>query len=276
MASLSHASLPPIEVAARQEYEYYGSTLTTNTALKFALLIALGVIALLGFDHVRMAQIAATPQRLVIRVNEVGRAEAVAYSSFAYQPQAPEIRYFLSQFVVGYYGRNHKTVREQYVNSLYFLDRQLFSVIESQDRRSQWLPKFLTSSDDDMNVLVNNVVIEDLAAEPYRARVEFTKVFSNTTGTEIKRENWAADSCSASARTFPIRSFLTTRSVSPSRSSGTTKRFVKPRLHSKENSMTHPSLRSKTSNRTRKSKSVYVRRWRVPSGLMASTRTAVP
>jgi type IV secretory pathway TrbF-like protein len=193
MATLSHASLPPIEVAARQEYEYYGSTLTTNTALKVALLIALGVIALLGVDHVRMARIAANPQRIVVRINDVGRAEAVAYSNFAYQPQAPEIRYFLSQFVIGYYGRNHKTVREQYVNSLYFLDRQLFNVIDSQDRRSQWLPKFLTSSDDDVNVVINNVVIEDLAAEPYRARVEFTKIFTNTTGTEIKRENWAAE-----------------------------------------------------------------------------------
>ena len=193
MATLPHASLPPIEIAARQEYEYYGSTLTTNTALKFALLIALGVIALLGYDHVRMARIAANPQRIVVRINEVGRAEAVAYSNFAYQPQAPEIRYFLSQFVIGYYGRNHKTVREQYVNSLYFLDRQLFDVVDSQDRRSQWLPKFLTSSDDDVNVLVNNVVIEDLATEPYRARVEFTKIFTNTTGTEIKRENWAGE-----------------------------------------------------------------------------------
>jgi type IV secretion system protein VirB5 len=193
MSTLPHASLPPIEVAAHQEYEYYGSTLTTNTALKVALLVALGVIALLGVDHVRMAHIAANPQRIVIRINDVGRAEAVAYSNFAYQPQAPEIRYFLSQFVIGYYGRNHKTVREQYVNSLYFLDRQLFDVIDAQDRRSQWLPKFLTSSDDDVNVAINNVVIEDLTAEPYRARVEFTKVFTNTTGTEIKRENWAAE-----------------------------------------------------------------------------------
>ena len=193
MSTLPHASLPPIEVAARQEYEYYGSTLTTNTALKFALLIALGVIALLGVDHVRMARIAANPQRIVVRINDVGRAEAVAYSNFAYQPQAPEIRYFLSQFVIGFYGRNHKTVREQYVNSLYFLDRQLFDVIDSQDRRSQWLPKFLTSSDDDVNVAINNVVIEDLTAEPYRARVEFTKIFTNTTGTEMKRENWAAE-----------------------------------------------------------------------------------
>ena len=33
------AILPPIEQAARAEYEYYGSTLTTNTALKVIVVI---------------------------------------------------------------------------------------------------------------------------------------------------------------------------------------------------------------------------------------------
>jgi type IV secretion system protein VirB5 len=69
----------------------------------------------------------------------------------------------------------------------------LFSAVDARDRRSQWLPKFLSSSEDDMDVVVSNVVIEDLRNEPYRARVEFTKLFSNTAGAEIRRENWAAE-----------------------------------------------------------------------------------
>jgi type IV secretory pathway component VirB8 len=79
------------------------------------------------------------------------------------------------------------------VEALYFLDRPLFSAIDARDRRSQWLPKFLASSDDDRDVEVNNVVIEELRTEPYRARVEFTKIFTNTAGAEIRRENWAAE-----------------------------------------------------------------------------------
>ena len=165
------AALPPIEQAAREEYEYYGSTLTTNTALKAITVILSLVIAVLGFCLLRATNAAVHVKPLIIRVNEVGRADAVAYEDFTYKPQAPEIRYFLTQFTVDYYSRNHKTVAQRYVEALYFLDRPLFSVIDAQDRRSQWLPKFLRSSDDDMDVVVNNVVIEELRTEPYRARV---------------------------------------------------------------------------------------------------------
>src|SRR5206468_4179991 len=56
---------------------------------------------------------------------------------------------------------NHKTVAQRYVEALYFLDRPLFSVIDTRDRRSQWLPKFLRSSDDDLDVsgaeAINNI-----------------------------------------------------------------------------------------------------------------------
>jgi type IV secretory pathway TrbF-like protein len=187
------AALPPIEQAALQEYEYYGSTLTTNTALKITVVILAGVIAVMGWALSRAANAAAHVKPLIVRVNEVGRAEALAYQDFVYKPQAPEIRYFLTQFVIGYYSRNHKTVAQQYVNSLYFLDRALFSAIDARDRKSQWLPKFLTSADDDVDVIVNNVIIEDLQAEPYRARVEFTKITSNSSGAETRRERWAAE-----------------------------------------------------------------------------------
>lgn len=194
MASpMNSAALTPIEQAAQQEYEYYGSTLTTNTALKVVVLILAGVIAVLGFVLLRATNAALHVKPLVIRVNDVGRADALAYQDFTYRPQAPEIRYFLTQFTIDFYSRNHKTVAQRYVDALYFLDRPLFSAIDARDRRSQWLPKFLASSDDDMDVEVNNVVIEDLRTEPYRARVEFTKVFTNTAGAEVRRENWAAE-----------------------------------------------------------------------------------
>jgi type IV secretory pathway TrbF-like protein len=186
-------ALPPVEHAAKQEYEYFGSTLTTNTALKITVLILAIAIAVLSLNTVRISRAAANVKPLVIRVNDVGRADAIAYQDFTYKPQAPEIRYFLTQFVTGYYSRNHKTVAEQYVNSLYFLDRALFSAIDARDRRTQWLPKFLTSSDDDIDVTVNNVVIEELQNPPYRARVEFTKLFTNSAASEVKRENWAAE-----------------------------------------------------------------------------------
>jgi type IV secretion system protein VirB5 len=62
---------------------------------------------------------------LVIRINDVGRAEAVNYESFEHKPQDAEIRYFLMQFVTRHYGRRRAAVREDYASSLYFLDGKL-------------------------------------------------------------------------------------------------------------------------------------------------------
>lgn len=190
---IATTALPPIEIAARQEYEYYGSTLTTNTALKITVVILASALGVMAWALMRTANAAAHVKPLIIRVNDVGRADALAYQDFTYKPQAPEIRYFLTQFVIGFYSRNHITVRQQYVDSLYFLDRALFSQVDARDRRTQWLPKFLQGDDDDINVSVSNVAIEDLQIEPYRARVEFTKIFSNSAGTETKRERWTAE-----------------------------------------------------------------------------------
>src|SRR5215472_14769769 len=152
--------LPPIHYAAHQEYEYFGSTLTTNTALKITVVILASTVAILSFNTVRISHTAAHVKPLIIRINEAGRAEAIAYKDFTYKPQAPEIRYFVTQFVIGYYSRNQKTVTHQYGNSLYFLDRPLFNAIDSRDRRTHWFPKFLTSADDDLDVTVSNVIIE--------------------------------------------------------------------------------------------------------------------
>ena len=46
---------------------------------------------------------------LVIRISDVGRAEAVHLDSFSYQPQEAEIRYFLIDFVQLHYSRMRVT-----------------------------------------------------------------------------------------------------------------------------------------------------------------------
>ena len=186
-------TLTPIEHAAKLEYEYYGSTLTQNTALKYALLISVLAIGMLSFALQKTARAAASVRPIIIRINEVGRADALAYSDFTYKPQAPEIRYFLTRFVTGYYSRNHATITDRYPESLALVDRGLFNQIDAVDRKTQWVSKFLASNSDDETVSVSNVVIEDLKTEPYRARVEFSKAFTNTNGTETKHERWAVE-----------------------------------------------------------------------------------
>ena len=76
-----------LESAKRQFVELYGSALVMNTYLKIALLLvsllALGLLALNFRTQAKYANV----KPLVIRIDDVGRAEAVSYDAATYRPQ---------------------------------------------------------------------------------------------------------------------------------------------------------------------------------------------
>jgi type IV secretion system protein VirB5 len=171
--------VPPIEDAQRQYVELFGSSLVLNTYLKIALLgmtLVAGGLLLLNFwtqakyEHVKP---------LVIRIDDVGRAEAVHYDSLTYHPQgqAPELKYFLVQFVTKHFARRRATVKQEYAESLYFLGAGLADAAIAGDQRTQAIEKFLTSATDETEVGVKNVTLDDLKTPPYKGVVEFEKVF---------------------------------------------------------------------------------------------------
>ena len=110
-----------LENAKRQFVELYGSSLVLNTYLKIALvLVSLLALGLLFLNFRTQAQYA-NLKPLVIRIDDVGRAEAVAYDATSYRPQAPELRYFLTRFVATHFSRLRATVQRDYPDSLFFL-----------------------------------------------------------------------------------------------------------------------------------------------------------
>jgi len=179
--------------ARRRYVEQYGSTLVMNTYLKLALLclsvVTVGLIAL----TLRIQRAAEHVKPLVIRIDDVGRATAVTEASLTYTPQAPELKYFLVQFVTAHYSRVRATVRQQYAESLYFLDGRLADATIDANKKAGTIERFLTGSSDDVDVHVKNVTLEDLRQAPYRATIEFDKVYlSPATRTELKRDTYVA------------------------------------------------------------------------------------
>jgi type IV secretory pathway TrbF-like protein len=169
--------LPPIEDAKRQYVELFGSALVMNTYLKIALacvsLIAVGLLVL----NFRTLSKYANVKPLVIRIDEVGRAQAVQYDTLTYTPQgqAPELKYFLVQFVTKHFARVRATVKQQYAESLYFLDAPSADATIAQDQREHMIDGFLTGTADETEIQVRNVTLDDLKAAPYKAVVEFDK-----------------------------------------------------------------------------------------------------
>jgi type IV secretory pathway TrbF-like protein len=180
--------------ARRRYLEQYGSTLVMNTYLQLAVLglsvVSIGLV-LLNLHTQRTFQ---NFKPLVIRIDEVGRATAVNYAALTYTPQAPELKYFLVQFVTKHYSRMRATVRQQFAESLYFLDGRLADATIEANKRAGTIERFLTSGGDaEIDVHVKNVTLEDLRRPPYRATVDFDEVIlSLATQTEVRRDTYVA------------------------------------------------------------------------------------
>ncbi len=186
-ATVADVSPKTLDNAKRQFVELYGSALVMNTYLKIALvlvsLVALGLLALKFPNATKYAQV----KPLVIRIDDVGRAEAVQYDATAYQPQPPELRYFLTQFIVKHFSRLRATVRREYPESLLFLEPLLADATIAQNDQSRVLDSFLTNpSADEVDIVVQNVSLSELAKPPFKASISFQKVLY-TPGTRQER-----------------------------------------------------------------------------------------
>src|SRR5215471_14096895 len=179
-ATVADVNPKTLDSAKRQFVELYGSALVMNTYLKIALvlvsLIALGLLGLNFHTAAKYSQV----KPLVIRIDDVGRAEAVQYDAVGYQPQAPELRYFLTQFIVKHFSRLRATVQREYPDSLFFLEPALADATIAQNEQSRLVETFLTSAaSDEIDVVVQNVSLSELTASPFKASVDFQKVLFN-------------------------------------------------------------------------------------------------
>jgi len=179
--------------ARRRYVEAFGSTQVMNTYLKLALLalsaVAVGLTAL----AVNTQRVYGHVKPLVIRIDEIGRATAVSYDRLTYTPQAPELRYFLTQFVVKHYSRIRATVKQQYAESLYFLDGRVADATMQANARSGVIERFLASGGEETEVRVKNVILEDLRQPPYRATVDYELLrISPATRAEVRRDTYVA------------------------------------------------------------------------------------
>jgi len=194
--SATVADLQPktLESAKRQFVELYGSALVLNTYLKIALLLlsllALGLLALNFRTQAKYANL----KPLVVRIDDVGRAEAVQYDAGSYHPQPPELRYFLTQFVVKHFSRLRATLQREYSDSLFFLDPTLADATIAQNEQSRVMETFLTNpSADEVDIAIQNVSLSELAKPPYKASVSFQKVlYTPGTRAERARETYVA------------------------------------------------------------------------------------
>src|SRR6201997_5036232 len=164
--------------AKRLYLEQYGDPMVTNTYLKIALALLAVVCVALALIDLRTIRTFQNFRPLVIRIDDVGRAEAINYHNLEYKPQDAEAKYFLAEFCDLYYRRNRYTIQDDFSKSLYFLDGKLADGIFDAYRKNDILKKFITNTAaPEIDVEVKKVALDQMQTPPFRARVDFYMVY---------------------------------------------------------------------------------------------------
>ncbi|WP_158793609.1 VirB8/TrbF family protein [Granulicella sp. L60] len=194
MTTATVKATPEITRAAERYLEQYGDPLVMNTYLKVTI-IALVVICLALAALVFKSQKAlASMHPLIVRINDVGHAEAIDYRNFQYRPQEAENKYYLTRWAELYFSRNRFTIERDQTNALYFLNSDVQRAVIEQERKDNIIQTYVKDATlPYIDVEVKNVVLDDLRQSPYSARIEFERVYTNPADhTELKRERWTA------------------------------------------------------------------------------------
>ena len=133
-----------------------------------------------------------TLKPVVIRVDEVGRAEAVRYETVEANPTAtdPAVQYFLHSFLADHFGRNPATVQERWTRSLTFLSPDAaYPIIERQTPEIALVSRSpVTEVSKVENILLR---IEPGPEPPYRASADY-EIADYVRGEERGRGQWTA------------------------------------------------------------------------------------
>lgn len=192
--SIATKASPEITRAAERYLEQYGDPLVMNTYLKVTILVLCMVCLALAALVFKSQKALANMHPMIVRINDVGRAEAIDYRNFQYRPQEAENKYYLTRWAELYFSRNRFTIERDQTNALYFLNGDVQRAVIAQEQKDNIIKTYRSDSTlPYVDVEVKNVVLDDLRQSPYSARVEFEKVYTNPSDhTELKREQWVA------------------------------------------------------------------------------------
>ena len=180
---------PEIKDAGAEYAEIWGEAIHANRHLR---MISGGLaIAMLLLIVVIIRIVSVEPPRpIVVRVDEVGRAEAVSYEAMEAQadPLDPTTKYFLNRFIYDFYSRRRATVAENWSRSLRFLSTELANASFRAESQNVALLAAGGARDE---LQVSRVIlrIQPNPQQPHSATADFDLVRMEM-AREVSRERW--------------------------------------------------------------------------------------
>ena len=159
-----------------------------------------------------------------IRIDEMGRAQAIAYTDLNYSPREGEVRTYLTDWANYRYTVNRETIAKKYPLNYYFLSQPLAARLMASDNQSHLVSQVVGGQVESSDVQVRNVTITSMSEEMVQgiriargtALVTFDKLFSEEHSHEPRTEHWLASvtyylnpkQVSDQARIYPQYEFI--------------------------------------------------------------------
>ena len=180
---------PEIKDAGAEYAEIWGEAIHANRHLR---MISGGLTIAMLFLIVVIIRIVSVepPRPIVVRVDEVGRAEAISYEAMEAQadPLDPTTKYFLNRFIYDFYSRRRATVAENWSRSLRFLSTELANASFRAESQNVALLAAGGARDE---LQVSRVIlrIQPNPQQPHGATADFDLVRMEM-AREVSRERW--------------------------------------------------------------------------------------
>jgi len=176
--------------------EVYSSHYAERKA--YRLIIGCGTVLLIGSMGLNLSLARRPTANRYIRIDEMGRAQAIQYSDLSYSPREGEVRTYLTDWANYRYTINRDTIAKKYPLNYYFLSGSLSSQLMTDDNANHLVSQVMGGQIEQSDVEVKNVTITSMSMETVQgvtmargtALVAIDKLYSPRTSHEPRTEHW--------------------------------------------------------------------------------------
>ncbi len=191
-------SLTPEQVLLTDQIgnEVYASHYAERKA--YRLIIGCGTVLLCGSMWLNFSLAHRPIANRYIRIDEMGRAQAIQYTDLNYSPREGEVRTYLTEWANYRYTISRDTIAKKYPLNYYFLSSTLAPRLMADDSQNHLVSQVVAGQIESSDVQVRNVTITSMSEEMVQgariargtALVAIDKLYSPQTSREPRTEHW--------------------------------------------------------------------------------------
>jgi type IV secretion system protein VirB5 len=164
----------------------------------YRLILACGTVVLCGSMWLNFTLARRPVANRYIRIDEMGRAQAIQYSDLDYSPREGEVRTYLNDWVNYRYTISHDTIAKKYPLNYYFLSQTLAAQLMTEDNQNHLVSQVLGGQVEQSDVEVKNITITSLSKEVVQgemmargtALVAFDRIYAPSHSHQPRTEHW--------------------------------------------------------------------------------------